>query len=71
MECDLKLYKCMSYMTCELYFNKTAVFKKSQDKEIDGASECRVSLKGGKEPALTSCRDSEPTPSVEGNHCRA
>lgn len=53
MECDLKLDKCMNYMTCELYFNKTAVFKKSQSKEMDGAGECRVSLEGGTGPALT------------------
>lgn len=71
MECDLKLDKCMNYMTCELYFNKTAVFKKGQGKEMDGAGECSVSLEEGKGLTLTSCRDFEPSPSVEGNHCMA
>lgn len=52
MECDLKLDKCMNYMTREFYFNKTAVFKKSQSKEMDGAGECRVSLEGGKGPGF-------------------
>lgn len=43
----------MNYMTCELYFNKTVVFKKTRGKEMDETGECRMTLEGGKESSFT------------------
>lgn len=40
-------------MTCELYFNKTVVFKKTRGKEMDETGECRMTLEGGKESSFT------------------